>query len=349
MIWFTWRQFRTQTWVTVGALAVLGVLLFVTGQSIADAYAAAKVATCQGDCAAAVDSFLAQIYSSTSGTVYNFAMARMYVVPALIGVFWGAPLVARELETGTHRLAWTQSVTRTRWLASKLAIVGAATAATAGLLTWAVTSWAHQIDGAIGNRITPFVYGARGIVPVGYALFAFALGVTAGLLIRRTVPAMAATLAVYIAAVAAMPLWIRAHLAARRIHRATDRPSTRRRFSNSVSARTTKCTSLVGGGPSDAWILSNQTITTSGQVFTGPADPQNCGPEAGPQTCLDWLGTLGLREDISYHPADHFWPLQWTEAGIFVARRRTARWVLLLVDPPPPHLNDEAGFRWRGA
>ena len=316
MIWFTWRQFRIQTWVTVGALAALGVLLFVTGQSIASAYADAKVAMCQADCAAAFESFLAQVYSSASGTVYNFTMATMYVVPALIGVFWGAPLVARELETGTHRLAWTQSVTRTRWLASKLAIVGAATAATAGLFTWAVTSWAHQIDGAIGNRITPFVYGARGIVPIAYALFAFALGVTAGLLIRRTVPAMAATLAIYIAAVVAMPLWIRAHLTPA-LH-ATP-PLDLDAFQQLSLSENNELRIVGGGGPSDAWVLSNQTITPSGQVFTGPANLQYCGPNAGPQTCLDWLGTLGLREDISYHPADHFWRLQWTEAGVFVA------------------------------
>ena len=115
----------------------------------------------------------------------------MYVVPALIGIFWGAPLIARELETGTHRLAFNQSITRTRWLATKLAIIGTATAATAGLLSWAVTAWAHHIDHATGNAIRPQFFGARGIVPIGYALFAFALGVTLGMLIRRTVPAMA--------------------------------------------------------------------------------------------------------------------------------------------------------------
>jgi hypothetical protein len=314
MIWFTWRQFRTQTLVTAGALAAFGALLVVTGRSIADAYA--QVATCQGNCAAALDNFLAQIYSGASGTVYNFATATAYVIPALIGVFWGAPLIARELETGTHRLAWSQSVTRTRWLASKVAVVGAATAATAGLLTWAVTIWAQRIDGATGNRITPFLYGARGIVPIGYALFAFAVGVTAGLLIRRTVPAMATTLAIYIPAVVAMPLWVRAHLTPA-LH-ATP-PLDLDAFQQMTLSENNNLHIVGGGGPRDAWLLSNQTITPSGEVFTGPANLQYCGPSSGPETCLDWLGTLGLREDISYHPAEHFWPLQWTETGIFVA------------------------------
>ena len=48
------------------------------------------------------------------------------VVPALIGMFWGAPLIAHELETGTFRLAWTQSVSRRRWLLVKMGLVGLA-------------------------------------------------------------------------------------------------------------------------------------------------------------------------------------------------------------------------------
>jgi ABC-type transport system involved in multi-copper enzyme maturation permease subunit len=131
----------------------------------------------------------------------------MFVVPPLIGIFWGAPLIARELEAGTHRLVCNQSVTRTRWLATKLAVVGGAAAATVGLLSWAVTAWAHHIDHAKDDRITPLVYGARGIVPIGYAVFAVTLDLTLGMLIRRTVPAMAATLAVYVAAVLSMPWW----------------------------------------------------------------------------------------------------------------------------------------------
>jgi hypothetical protein len=69
----------------------------------------------------------------------------------------------------------------------------------------------------------------------------------------------------------------------------------------------------------DAWILSNQTITPAGEVFSGPADPQTCGFDAPAHACQEWLGTLYLRQELTYHPANHFWPLQWTETGIFVA------------------------------
>ena len=321
MIWFTWRQFRTQTWVTVGALAALGAVLIVTRGSIADAYAAADVAACDADCATAIDNFLTQVRTSTSGTVYDLANASIQVVPALIGIFWGAPLIARELETGTHRLAWNQSVTRTRWLATKLAIVGAAVALTAGLISWAVTWWAQDIDNAADNRITPELFGARGIVPIGYALFGFALGVTLGMLIRRTIPAMAATLGVYFAAAISMPLWIREHLVpASHTTKPLDTSSLDQLMMNGDPTDQVEDPMTVVGSDNlpDAWVLSNQTITPTGEVFTGPADPQYCGPNASLQACEEWVGSLGLRQDLTYHPASNFWPLQWTETGILL-------------------------------
>jgi ABC-2 family transporter protein len=312
MIWFTWRQFRTQTWITVGGLAALGVLLVITARSIADAYDAANLATCGSNCTNAIETFLRDAKGGTSGTVYSLGMAAMYLVPALIGIFWGAPLIARELETGTHRLAWNQSVTRTRWLATKLAIVGGASAATVGLLSWAITTWAHRIDDATGDRITPWFYGARGIVPIGYTLFAFALGVTAGMLIRRTVPAMAATLGVYIGAVAAMPLWIREHLTPA-VH-AT--PAFDLAKLDGIGIGPDNILRVYAQSPNNAWVLSNDVVSSTGGMIT--ANAQYCSPSASPAACEQWLGTLGLRQDLTYHPESHFWSLQWAEAGIFL-------------------------------
>jgi hypothetical protein len=239
----------------------------------------------------------------------------MYVLPAVIGIFWGAPLLARELETGTHRLAWNQSVTRTRWLAAKLLIAGTATAATTGLLSWAVTTWAHRIDSATGDRITPMVFGARGIVPIGYALFAFALGVTAGMLIRRTVPAMAATLAGYAAVAVMMPQWIRAQLVPASHSTSPLDMSELDQLNIDLDGSMRVVSGIV---PEGAWVLTNQTITPTGEVFTGPANWDTCGPEASSQACEEWVGSLGLRQELSYHPANHFWPLQWIETGILL-------------------------------
>jgi ABC-type transport system involved in multi-copper enzyme maturation permease subunit len=316
MIWFTWRQFRIQTWITIGALATVGVFLVIFARSIEDMYTAANVAACQGDCTAVIDNFLSQ-FQASNHTIYDLAQMMVYAVPALIGVFWGAPLIARELEAGTHRLAWNQSVTRTRWLATKLVIVGGAAAVSAGLLSWAVTTSSYLIDDATGDRITPLFYGARGIVPIGYAIFAFTLGVTLGMLIRRTVPAMAATLAIYSFAAYSIQEWIRERLvSASHVLNPLDVSSP---HTVTIGQDITIMTVGVPDNLPDAWVLSNQTITDTGQVFTMPADSQHCGLGASAQACDQWLGSLGLRQDLTYHPADHFWPLQWTETGVLLA------------------------------
>lgn len=317
MIWFTWRQFRTQTWITVAALALLGALLVITGRSIADAYADAGVAGCGSDCATAINGFLQQVKAGNSGAVYDVARQIMYGLPAVIGIFWGAPLIARELETGTHRLAWNQSVTRTRWLATKLALVGGAAAAAAGLFSLAVTAWASRIDAAAVDRTTPAVFGARGIVPVGYALLAFMLGVTAGMLIRRTVPAMGAALSIYLAAAWSIANWVRVELVPVRhttmafdINMVDNIGLSRDDGSMSISSRVP---------PGNGWILSHEIVTPTGETFTGgPDGTRYCGARAELGACEEWIGSLNLRQAITHHPDSHFWPLQWTEVGILV-------------------------------
>ncbi len=315
MIWLTWRQFRTQAWVTLAALTALAVALAITGPHLAHLYDISGIASCHTDCGPLVDSFVYQAGGRTTGTLYYLGLGVLFGAPGIIGVFWGAPLVARELEAGTHRLVWNQSVTRTRWLTAKLLGVGLASMATAGLFSLAVSWWASPIDKARMNRLLPEVFAARGIAPIGYAAFAFVLGVTAGLLIRRTVPAMAVTLAVVVAAQIAMPLWVRPH------------------FMTPVHATVLLNTSSVaefqlGDGNEmtvegtvnqpGAWVLSNRSITTSGQLFTGPANVEKCNRTTSPQACLEWVGTLHLQQQVSYQPASRFWAFQWYETTIFL-------------------------------
>jgi ABC-type transport system involved in multi-copper enzyme maturation permease subunit len=211
MIRFAWTRFRTQALVGAGVLAIAGAALLVTGIQLNHAYYAA-VAVCrqQGNCAHMFTyTFPSQGYLNAGSGLASLSLA----VPGLIGMFWGAPLAAREFETGTFRLAWTQGVTRTRWLAAKLGIAGVAAIAAGELFSLMVHWWSSPIHKA-NPGYTPFVSGSfhAGVAPAGYAAFAFALGVTAGLLIRRTLPAMAVTLAVYTAVIIAFPGWVRPHL-----------------------------------------------------------------------------------------------------------------------------------------
>ena len=120
MIWLTWRQFRTQGWFGLGTLVAVAATLAITAPAVTGAYRDSGLAACRAGCGDLSDAFLHQARTGLTGNLYWAGLAVMYVVPALIGVFWGAPLIAREFEAGTHRLVWNQSVTRTRWLALKI-------------------------------------------------------------------------------------------------------------------------------------------------------------------------------------------------------------------------------------
>jgi hypothetical protein len=252
--------------------------------------------------------------------LYFAGGAALYITPALIGIFWGAPLVTRELEAGTFRLAWNQSVTRTRWMAAKLALIGLAAVATAGLLSLMVTWWASPIDQAGGfpvtmgqlSRFSSLVFDARGLAPIGYAAFAFTLGVTVGVLIRRTLPTMAITLACVAIVQLAWPTVVRPHL----IPPATAATAISVNLGDAIMAHNGQLTVPVTDLPG-AWIISNQTITPAGHVFVLPDIPAcQTGTQ---QQCDAWLATQHLRRQITYQPASRFWALQWYETAIFLA------------------------------
>lgn len=111
MIWLAWRQFRTQALATLGLFAALAVLVLVTGLHLRHVYDSLGGVHCTA--LSGHDTALADVLGPA-----------LLAIPALLGMFWGAPLVAREFESGTYRLAWTQSVTRRRWLSVRVALVG---------------------------------------------------------------------------------------------------------------------------------------------------------------------------------------------------------------------------------
>jgi len=329
MIWLTWRQFRGQAIVAATALAVIAIALAITRADLAHLADSSGLVTCQGhgDCGTVALTFMNQVRASLADKIlYDGSAVLLYAVPAIIGVFWGAPLVTREVETGTFRLAWNQSVTRTRWLAVKLGLIGLAAMATAGLLSVIIGWWASPVDYALGlpqgrdgisaaNRLTPLLFGARGIAPIGYAAFGFALGVTIGVLIRRTVPAMATTLAVFTGAMVTMAFSIRPHLITPlRAISAFNTASLDEMMTGSAAGSPMTVTDSVN--LPGAWVLSNQTITPTGHVFTGPA-PQVCF-SGTTQACINYVGRLHLRQLVTYQPASRYWTLQWYETAIFL-------------------------------
>ncbi|MFC9249465.1 ABC transporter permease [Streptomyces sp. NPDC057136] len=326
MIWLTWRQYRVQTLVALAALAVIAAVLVVIGVQLHDSYDS-TVATCQSACESAKD-----VIRSEYNVLFYFVAGLLIAVPGIIGIFWGAPLIARELETGTHRLVWNQSISRTRWFVVKLAAVGLTAVAITGLLSLLVTWAAGPLDKINVDRFTPLLFDARGIVPLGYAAFAFTVGACAGLLIRRTVPAMAATLVVFVAVQVLMPFAIRPHLMSpERTDIALSSLAVSRvgpdgepgapasgwqagLFRMKGSGADTQLTMTVSN--SGAWVVSDESpvLDSAGKVATGS---QVC-PNSGPDDLMPCLTKSDLHMEVAYQPSDRYWTFQWIETGLFL-------------------------------
>ena len=329
MIWLTWRQYRVHAGVLYSVLLAFAAALLLTGPHLAEVY--------RQD----ASMFLTWVSAQRSDrTLYNVGIAAGYVVPVLIGAFWGAPMVARELESGTHRLVWSQTVTRNHWLAAKLGLgLLGATVATA-IMSLGLTWWAHPVDRAVNAgggsdggssfqvaRISPDVFASRGLAPVGYAAVAFTLGVLAGAVLRRTVPAMAVTLAVYVLLQVFMPSLVRVHLASPRVTTTAVTAETLHGFRG--SGRNQVDAIDVAVDVPGAWVLGSETVDASGEpIHAIPTWVLQCLPppgsdvaQIGPreQACFGRLTSDGYGQRTTYQPASHYWALQWRETGLLLA------------------------------
>jgi hypothetical protein len=335
MIRVAWLQARVQILVAAGALAIVAVVVLVTGPHLHHLYDV-NVAHCaaRGDCDLAQAAFL-----KNDKNLYSWLGGLALFVPGVIGIFWGPPLIARELETGTFRLAWTQSVTRTRWFACKLAVVGLSAMAVAGVLSLMISWWASPLDTVRADRFTAPLFDERGIVMIGYAAFAFMLGVTAGMVIRRTVPAMATTLAAFVAAKLVVIQLIRPTFMSPTARSLALDPS-----SVGFGRRNSGPIFLQPDSPRipGAWIRSVHVVDKVGHALTPTELARICprlgnlldappvggsarhvrvaapeGVKSTIQQCVAKVGTT-YHEVVTYQPGKHYWPFQMYELALFV-------------------------------
>ena len=334
MIWLAWRQFRTQILGAAGVLVALAIVLAVTGPhlvSVADGYL--KLCRADKDCGVTNNPVL-----STDPRLESALNVLAIVLPALIGIFWGAPLIARELETGTYRLSWTQSVTRTRWLAVKVGVVGLVSVVVSGLFSLMVTWWSSPIDTVNADRFGNAMFGLRDITPMGYAAFAFALGVTTGVLMRRTLPAMASTLVVFVAARLAESVWVRPYLMPPLRHAMAVTGANGIGFSLTPTGL-----QVIDNPPNipNGWAISSDIVNNAGQAPSAAFFKSACpsiangipGPGGGaaslrvkapggqpPQAFQDCVAKVAAKyhEVVTYQPASRFWAFQGIETAIFV-------------------------------
>jgi ABC-type transport system involved in multi-copper enzyme maturation permease subunit len=286
MLWLACRQFRAQAALALSALVVVVLVLVATRGHVVDVYSTGGAQEFTGF----------YVWLRLLGTA-------LIGVPALIGAFWGAPLLTREFEDRTYRIVWTQSVTRNRWLGTKLAVIGVVTIAAVAAFALVFTWWAGPID-STGNRIGTATFGSRGIVPIGYALFGLTLGTLLGTILRRTLPAMAASFAGFMIVRMFVQNVVRSRLVG----------------TASVNVAPFRPNGLAG------WILSSRTVDASGQTLSKSVAEGTltaaCNITRSTQDVDAALARcaqqFGIHDIAQVHPGHQFWALQTAELGLFV-------------------------------
>lgn len=269
MTWVAWRQQRAQILVSyalVALVAALVVYLRIDSSSITD------------------EELLSERYAEVLGYLAMF----MLLVPLLLGMFAGAPVFAREIEQGTHIFGLTQSVSRTRWWATKLVVAGLPVTVAMTLLGL-LNSWAlAPLNFIMSGRLRTPLFESQGLVLGAYTLAAFAIGATAGLLVRNTLAAMGITLGGYAAILIVL--------------------------SNAARPAYADPTYTAGPLPSGGWRVDSGYIDAQGNPTS--FSPGTCGPESL-RECMTQHGVAG--QTTWFHADERFWTFQAIEGGLFVA------------------------------
>jgi hypothetical protein len=309
MTWVTWRQHRLALAGVAALFGVAVVYLLISGQLMHHAYAA--VAACRpagsGTCQQAANSFL-NSYLPGVGP----ALGLLQVIPPLIGAFAGATVLARELETGTFRYAWTQGFGRVRWAVAKLVPLAIAVTGAAAAFS-VLVSWYIQPIFAAGDDngpLYPTIFDLRGVALAAWTLAAFAIGGLSGILIRRIIPAMFATIAAYAGLAFMTGAFLRRRYETSQVTTNPDVSSHGRWVISQVWTR--------GGQPANLSMI-NQTLravdiqaVTPGQFQPGPATPASTDP-------VHYLVQHGYALVTTFQPDSRFWPFQWIEGSWLLA------------------------------
>ncbi len=309
MTWLVWRQHRVQYLIGAALLVAFAIMIVITGVQVSNQYHAAQAACAAGQgCRQLGGLFM-------GSHLVGFLVIATLGTPLLVGLFWGAPLVAAEAEAGTTQFAWMQSVTRKRWLAVKIGWMLLAAAIWGGVISALVTWWASPTNAEELNQFNPGRFDLMYLVPVAYSLFAVALGIAAGALLRRVLPAIAVTLAGFIAVRVVIVFWLRSHY---------------------MSAVTASYNLLSNFTPKGAyWRIASGVIGPNGQQLPQPNNmpyfdgiprtylPGACSEMTGPNApnnptpaCTQALSHFHW--SLTYQPADRFWAFQGIETGIFL-------------------------------
>lgn len=324
MNWFTWRQHRRQYLVMGFILALFAALTIPTGEHFWSTYQKMLASCALNPANPSCDNISNSFQSVTDQILFKFLPVSIMLLMIIFGIFWGAPVIAKEYAEGTNSLVWTQSVSRRKWLSIKLLWLFVATiifaSAFVGLFTW----WSRTSNALYLNRFDYLPFETQGIVPVALGIFAVAIGTLFGAWFKKTLVAVGAILVIFIALVMiVIPGFARPQYLA---------PIT---------------TNVAIGGeensiPSNAWVLTRNIIDKNGKVVNDifAAAPIDCrkliqdlnspgtatsiriqyqtDPSVG-RPINNCLNRAGFHRSIKYQPDSRYWEFQFIEAGIYLA------------------------------
>jgi hypothetical protein len=325
--WFVWRQHRKQFLIFGVLLALFAALLIPTGISYWHTYQHA-LSTCTQDSSLFSCGNLANnlFTSRADGFVRIAAVLGTFGLVALVGLFLGSPLIAREYEEGTNKLAWAQSISRRKWLTTKLLWALGFALLYGVALTLLVTWWSRTINAVALNRFVQGHFETQGLMPVAYSVFFTAVGFMAGAWFRKTLVAVGITFGVFVLCMAGFAQWARPHYVA---------PVT---VSWPMGPNND-----VGKIPADAWVISRTIMDKSGKTydsFSPQSMPAQCQAltqntqttdahaievkRGGGDPLNDCLNSAGYHQVASYQPAYRYWNFQRIEAGIYLGMTAAA-------------------------
>ena len=291
------RQHRWTLWTASGLtlVAVVGLIAVALRSSHVTEVFAASNCPVDGsdgdpDCMRTARTYLDSMFEYR-GVFDDFSLALM-ALPVLFSAFVAGPLIARELESGTYKLSWTQSVSPARWLTAKLAVPTVLLlTGTAVLSVFLHRARSYADSPYPAEWYTAYVHSTTGTVPAAHVLFGLCAGALIGLLVRRTLLALAVSAAVTGTVITAFT-YLRAGLWPPR---------------------------TVTGAHLDVspniWWVEVGDLTSSGERLSQTV----CSQSASEADRLQCMAAHDITSHyLDYHPASHFWPIQLVETGILL-------------------------------
>ena len=335
MNWLVWKQHRKLFVILAGVLMLYAALAIPMGLHAWHMYQHALAACGKtNSCSQLSNNLVWSGWTSSVNPNSGHGAPLLLFLPFLLGMFVGAPLIAREYNEKTNLLVWTRSISRRKWLTTKLVWILIATALFAGTLTALATWWSRAGDALYLNRFTVLMFDTQGIAPIGFAVFAISIGIALGAWLKRTMVAIGLTLALVLAAQIVIGNHVRPHYMA---------PLTKDIVTSQLGPEFD-----TGQAPKGAWIFSSKIENNAGQTLSWTNPPEQCViPQAdlpgnseeslasakaalraagqiisvngGPNVGANCLVSAGYHYVIKYQPASRYWDFQRIELGLYLA------------------------------